>query len=447
MDTQATQNQLRQSVSSLSQLLASTNATLQEREEDGGIAGILSICVNDFRKITVGYGYNFGERLMWAVYHRLIEGLPKRDNVYWLGRNEFVVVLTNVRVAENLQRAIDKTRSLLYPPFSTGDSRLKVRYTMGASLSMNRDIDAGDLLREADQALLDAEQGALEFAVFDLSREKESDDSLVLQTHLETALKENQLSLVYQPKVDFRSRKVVGVEALMRWNSPGLGFVRPDRFIIAAEKTGLIGPMTEWAIRTAVKQYSDWGKYQVPIAVNLSAGVLSDPHLMDLIDRNLEIWSVPKSALALEITETAMMDRPEYCIGVMRQLRDHGLRLSIDDFGTGYSSLAYLKDLPVDELKIDKSFVDHLLTDEDDQKIVAAISGLARSFGLKTVAEGIEDSATFDYLRKLGCNVAQGYYIAKPLPPEEFPQWRLEWAGKTRELLNQQKSLKASVET
>lgn len=446
MSSQATADQLRQSVSSLSLLITNTNENLQLQLDSGeGATGILSISLNDFRRITVSYGYDFGERLMWAVYHRLVEGLPKRDRVYWLGRNEFVIVLTNLRVPENLQRAIDKTRSLLYQPFSTGDSKLTVRYTMGASLSQRSVLNAGDLLREADEALLEAQDTALEYAIFDASRRKEVDDGLVLQSHLESALRDNQLSLVYQPKVDFRTRRVTSVEALMRWHSPELGHVLPDKFIIAAEKTGMIGPMTEWAIRTAVKQYSDWGRFKVPIAVNLSAEVLSDPHLLDLIDRSLEIWSVPKAALTLEITETAMMNRPEHCIGVMKQLRDHGLRLSIDDFGTGYSSLAYLKDLPVDELKIDKSFVDNLLTDEDDRKIVSAVSSLARNFDLKTVAEGVEDHETFEYLRKLGCNVAQGYYIAKPMPPEEFPQWRIEWANKTRELVEQQKKRQATA--
>ena len=155
--------------------------------------------------------------------------------------------------------------------------------------------------------MLKAQQGVLEFALFDENSVVAQDSEMAIQSNLEVALERGEFSLVYQPKVEFQSRRVVGVEALMRWNSPDLGFVRPDKFIIAAEQTGFIGPMTEWAIRAAVKQYAGWGKLRVPVAVNLSAGVLSDPHLLDLIDRALEIWSAPKSALSLEITETAMM--------------------------------------------------------------------------------------------------------------------------------------------
>lgn len=420
-------------VSPVTSVVEDINNNLQGQLGGKGITGVLTIQINDFRRINVSYGYAYGERLMAAVYHRLQEGLPKRDKVYWLGRGEFVVVLTNLRIPQNLMRAIDKVRDLLYPPFSTGTSKLKVRFTMGATTSLGRRLKASMLLNEADQAMLKAEQSVLEYAVFDEALIVEQGKELEIQSNLEMGLEKGEFSLVYQPKVEFQTSRIVGVEALMRWNSSELGVIRPDHFIIAAEQTGFIGPLTEWAIRTAVKQYSTWGDLRVPVAVNLSAGVLSDPHLLDLIDRALEIWSVPKSALSLEITETAMMDRPEQCIGVMRQLRDHGLRLSIDDFGTGYSSLAYLKDLPVDELKIDKSFVDNLLTDKGDQKIVAAVTSLASNFGLKTVAEGIEDSDTFEYLRKLGCVVAQGYYISRPLPPEEFPTWSVLWGRKAKD--------------
>lgn len=433
MRVQESSSGQRFNVSSVTRLFEDINDNLSSQSDGQGITGILAISVNNFRRINVGYGYAYGERLMGAVFHRLQDGLPKRDRVYWLGRNEFVVVLTNLRIPQNLIRAIDKVRELLYPPFSTGSSKLKVRYAMGATTSSGRFVNASTLMREADQALLQSRQSMLEFAVFDGNSMVEKEDSLAIQSNLELALEREELSLVYQPKVEFQTSKVVGVEALMRWNSPELGFVPPDQFILAAEQTGLIAPITEWAIKTAVKQYNDWGELGVPVAVNLSAGVLTDPHLLALIDRALEIWGVPKSALSLEITETAMMGNAESSINVMKQLREHGLRLSIDDFGTGYSSMAYLKDLPVDELKIDKSFVDNLLTDKGDQKIVSAVSNLARNFGLKTVAEGIEDFETFEYLRKLGCVIAQGYYISRPLPADEFPTWRVLWEQKTKD--------------
>ncbi len=386
--------------------------------------GVVVLSVNDFRGINIAYGYEFGELLMTAVFQRLTDGLPKRDLVFRRGRNEFVIVLTALICAENLKLALQKISTLLFPPFSAGRARLRLKTTIGATVSSQREVTAQNLLQEADQALLNARAAYKERHIHDISVPLlESSNDLALQMHLEYALERKELHLVYQPKVDLRTRRVIGVEALSRWENPTLGFVPPDKFIVAAEKSGMISKLTEWAIKTAVKQYQDWGPHAVPIAVNLSPGVLGDPHLVDLISSPLSIWNMPKEALSLEVTETAVMESPEDCLGALEKLSGFGLSLSIDDFGTGYSSLAYLKKLPVKELKIDKSFIDNILTDRGDQKIVNAVVNLARSLGLKTVVEGIEDEKTYDLVGKMGCTVGQGYYISRPLKPQDFVEW------------------------
>lgn len=386
--------------------------------------GVVVLSVNDFRHINIAYGYEFGERLMVAVLQRLQEGLPKRDAVFRHGSSDFVIILTALLSAENLMLALEKIKVLLFPPFSAGRARLRLKTTIGATVSARREgLNGQTLLQEADQALLDARFRYQERLIHDVSQPLESSNDLAIQMHLEYALERNELHLEYQPKVDLRTRRVVGVEALSRWVNPTLGFVPPDKFIISAEKSGMISKLTEWAIKTAVKQYQDWGDHAVPIAVNLSPGVLGNPHLVDLISSPMSIWNMPKDALSLEVTETAVMENPDDCLTSLKKLSDFGLSLSVDDFGTGYSSLAYLKRLPVKELKIDKSFVDHILTDRGDQKIVDAVVNLARSLGLKTVVEGIEHEEQFNLLAKMGCTVAQGYYISRPMKAEDFTGW------------------------
>ncbi len=410
-------------LSNVQDVLATITANLAQQEGERALTGVLVIGVNDFRTINIPYGYEFGNLLMEAVLARLREGLPARDSIFRLGQGEFVVLLASLPVAESLLRAIDKVKSILFPPFSAGRTRLRVKATLGATVSASRRVSAEELLQEADQALLDARLGHQESAIHEMSKPLGNSDDLAIQMHLEYALERSELHLVYQPKVDFRTRRVIGVEALSRWQNSELGFVPPDKFIVIAERSGMISKLTEWVIKSAVKQYRDWGDHAVPIAVNLSHGVLGDPHLVDIIRSSLSIWGMPKEALCLEVTETAVMENPEACLGALSALRDFGVNLSIDDFGTGYSSLAYLKKLPVKELKIDKSFIDNILTDTGDQKIVSAVLSLARSLGLKTVVEGVETEPVYNYMAKLGCNVAQGYYISRPLKPDDYVRW------------------------
>jgi len=262
--------------------------------------------------------------------------------------------------------------------------------------------------------------------IFDPSLEDEGVASLELQSLLSDALERNELVSVFQPKVDIRTGQVVGVESLARWHSHLLGPVRPDLFIEAAENSGLIGRLTIWTINNAAKQYSLWGEQAVPIAVNLSAAVINSPELQRQLRHALSIWGMPPEALSLEITETAVMEAPAHSMESLRFFADMGIRLALDDFGTGYSSLAYLKMLPVSDLKIDKSFVQNLASDASDRKIVKTIIDMAHNFDLKVIAEGVEDEKGYQILMDMGCDIVQGYLVSKPLKPEHFRKWLLE---------------------
>lgn len=385
--------------------------------------GLVSLEVSQFKRISVTYGYERTQQLLAAIFTRLSSQLPRKDKIFFLGRNEFVIVLVGLKVVDQIHLAINKIRSILADPFVLGDSGLRVRCRLGGTVSSVERMCSSVLLQQADTALLEAQDGNRDSVIFSEPQGEKVVPGLELQAHLEQALDRNELTSVFQPKTELATGKLAGAETLTRWHSKALGHVSPDDFIDAAEKSGLISRLTAWSIHSAAKQYSQWGKYAVPVAVNLSAGILQDPDLMRHIQSALHIWGVPPGALSLEITETAFMQSPEASLAVFQELYGMGIRLSIDDFGTGYSSLSYLKLFPVSELKIDKSFVSHMLKDVSDQKIVKTVADLAHNFDLKVVAEGIEDEKTYDMLLELGCHYAQGYLISKPLTPQQFLPW------------------------
>jgi EAL domain-containing protein (putative c-di-GMP-specific phosphodiesterase class I) len=242
---------------------------------------------------------------------------------------------------------------------------------------------------------------------------------------LNRAIENEQLFLVYQPKIDLRSGKTAGVESLVRWQHPKRGLIPPDQFIPLAERIGFIKPLTLWGLRTALKQTHTWRQHHevVPVSVNLSARMLHEARFADTVKELLDSSGVAAEQLELEITESVIMADPARALEILTQISRMGVRLSIDDFGTGYSSLAYLKKLPVNAVKIDKSFVLHMTEDPNDAQIVRSTIDLAHNLGLKVIAEGVENSAVRDQLMALGCDEAQGYYLSRPLPAAEMTKW------------------------
>ncbi|HET6465417.1 MAG TPA: EAL domain-containing protein, partial [Nitrospiria bacterium] len=248
---------------------------------------------------------------------------------------------------------------------------------------------------------------------------------LALIGELRQAIERDQLFLHYQPKIDLKTRRVIGVEALVRWRHPEHGFVPPDQFIEPAEQTGLIKPLTLWIFNTAKRQQSAWERVGINLlmSVNLSTRNLHDPHFPDQISEILQIAGGKPDRLELEITESAIMADPARALEAITKLRTMGIRFAIDDFGIGYSSLAYLKRLPVDAIKIDKSFVINMIENQNDAVIVRSTIDLAHNLGLKVIAEGIENKAVWDQLAALGCDAAQGYYMCRPIPADELNRW------------------------
>ena len=260
------------------------------------------------------------------------------------------------------------------------------------------------------------------YFVYDAKKDKHTVHRLNLVADLHQALDKGELQLYYQPKLDLQNRMITGVEALMRWQHAERGFVPPDVFIPVMEQSGMISRHTVWALDEAYRQYMQWQQagYALDMSVNLSAYTLRDTKLLEHILSLQEKWNPPAGALVMEVTESAVMGDLDYVSGILSELSGQGVQFSIDDFGTGYSSLSHLKHLPVSELKIDKSFVMEMDSDSDNATIVRSTVDLAHNMGLRVVAEGVETAETLDALGELGCNQAQGYFIARPAPPEEL---------------------------
>jgi EAL domain-containing protein (putative c-di-GMP-specific phosphodiesterase class I) len=274
-----------------------------------------------------------------------------------------------------------------------------------------------------------AKEAGSGYAVYQSEHDRHSPASLALLGELGYAIDNDELVLHYQPKIDLKTGQLTGVEALVRWQHPRVGLIQPDRFVPQAEQTALIQPLGRWVLNAALSQCRAWqiGGVPIPVSVNLSMRDLHDPHLPEAVAAVLERWEVLPGQLMVEITETGIMANPDRAVDVLTRLHNLGVGTAIDDFGAGYSSFRYLKQLPVDELKIDKSFVQNMALDPSDAAIVHASIELGRRLGLTVVAEGVEDEATWRLLASLGCDMAQGYYAARPLPAADFITWLAEY--------------------
>jgi diguanylate cyclase (GGDEF)-like protein len=386
------------------------------RAPDASVA-LLLIDLDRFKEINDTFGHQYGDLLLQLIEPRLRSVLRPDDTVARLGGDEFAVLLTGAdamraeRVARRLLDALDA-------PFDLAGNTLDVGGSIGIAVSPEHATDPDALLRRADIAMYAAKRSSRGLTVYAVEHDQHSPDRLALVGELRRAIDNDELTLYYQPKVDLESGECIGVEALVRWRHPRRGLVAPDQFIPLAEQTGLIRPLSRWVLTAALRQARAWQEedgLEVPIAINLSMRDLHDPDLPDTVAEMLSTWQIPTARIMVEITENGLMADPARALATVTGLRAMGIRIAIDDFGTGYSSLAYLKRLPVDELKIDRSFVRELAADLDDLAIVRSTISLGHDLGLKIVAEGVEDLATLDLLRTLGCDVGQGYHISRPV--------------------------------
>jgi predicted signal transduction protein with EAL and GGDEF domain len=362
--------------------------------------------------------------LLCQLAARLQALLRPTEQLARLGGDEFALLISPCQPGR-LIPAAEHFRAALHEPFAVRGISMTLNATVGIALYPDHGESAGSLLQHAEVAMYQGKQQRSPYALYRPELDRHSLLRLALMSELKGAVEGGQLSLYYQPKLNIQSRSLYGVECLVRWIHPVHGFIPPDEFIPLAEQTGNVCALTRWVVRTAIAQSRLWQEQGLDLktAINISALDLADPGFAGFIAAQLDEHGVAPGNFVVEITESAVMADPELAMGQLQQLCELGVQLSIDDYGTGYSSMAQLKRLPVHELKIDKSFVLDLLSNPDDDIIVRSTIELGHNMGLKIVAEGVETEAVLERLDQLGCDIAQGYLLSKPLPPSAFASW------------------------
>ena len=382
---------------------------------------MLLLDLDRFKEINDTLGHASGDLVLREVGVRLRAGLPDSHTVARLGGDEFAVLVPALPDWDAAVAVGRLVRATLGRPLPVEQLELEVTASMGIVLCPDHGSDPEPLLQRADVAMYQAKKGHTGMEVYAPERDQYSPRRLALVGALRSAIDQRDLTLLYQPKVELRSGRIVAAEALLRWHHPVHGQIPPDEFIPIAESTALIQPLGQLVLETALDQARCWQEAGSPLslAVNLSVRNLLEPNLADRVAALIAKAGVPPATLTLEITESGVMTDPEAAIAMLRGLRHVGVRLSVDDFGTGYSSLSYLKRLPVDEVKLDRSFVLNMTGDVNDAAIDRSTIELAHNLGLQLVAEGVEDQETHELLTALGCDLAQGYHLARPMPADE----------------------------
>jgi len=386
-----------------------------------------------FKDINDTLGHQVGDLLLQQVAARLRSKLRDIDTVARMGGDEFAILLPAV----NEKHATMAARMLLQAlraPFQIEEQSLDIGASIGIALYPDHGVDANILIQRSDVAMYSAKHANSGHAFYDGNNDQHNPTHLMLLGELRHAVEQEQFVLYYQPKVDLKNYQVTGVEALVRWKHPREDLMLPDTFIPLLEQTGLIRSLTPWVLNESLRQGQELQEQGVPITIsmNLSVRDLQDPYLADAFAEQLAALQISPRWLELEITESAVMTEPERALNVLSRLSAMGLRIAIDDFGTGYSSLSYLKKLPVNTIKIDKSFVIGMVRDDNDAAIVHTSVNLAHNLKLEVVAEGVENEETLTRLIELGCDIAQGHYISRPLSAEELSVWlkQSSWALK-----------------
>ncbi|PXW24383.1 sensor domain-containing protein [Paraburkholderia caballeronis] len=399
-------------------------ALVAAQRRERGLA-VVFIDLDGFKNVNDSLGHSIGDELLYVVAERLSRCAGPGDTVARHGGDEFVILMTDEVDEDSLIAWMERARAAISEPVLIGRTELYVGCSMGASVYPQDGDDAETLLKKADVAMYRAkDMGRNTYQFFQPEMNASADARMNLERRLRRALRDGELLLHYQPLVSLRDGRIVGMEALVRWRDPEAGLVPPSQFIPVAEESGLIGSLTEWVLREACRQNKAWQDDGLPparVSVNISATVFQQRDITKLVTGVLDETGLDAGCLELELTESALMRNAEEAVSMLNELHALGVGLAVDDFGTGYSSLSYLKRLPVDRLKIDRSFVSDIGRSGDNETITSAIIALAHSLQLEVIAEGVETSAQFEFLRERACDEMQGYFFAAPLPNDQIP--------------------------
>jgi diguanylate cyclase (GGDEF)-like protein len=409
--------------------LEAIRARLAAREAKLYGIAVLVAYAHQLEQLFESAGPVNAQRMLDELRNRLSQVTRPGDYFARLGDRKFVFVLSNLRNEGHARLAANKLLRAGSEPVSAGGRQATVRLSVGIAMFPAHGRAPEELMQCAETALLEAWKTQQSTVVYAGRRAEELAAGWDLETQLASALEHGDLVLAYQPKLSLPKLEVAGCEALMRWNRPNAGNVPPEIFIDLAEMTGQIDPLTRFAFERAFRQLREWPRSLGPIgvAVNLTPSMVAHPGLVEMVRAAAGACSVGLERLTVEVTENALMADRERSHEVLTRLRELGARVAIDDFGTGHSSLAYLKRIPADELKIDRSFVMNMLADPADARIVEQVVALGHAFGLAAVAEGVESAEIAAKLAAIGCDYAQGFHFAKPLAPQDLPGWARDW--------------------
>ncbi len=392
---------------------------------------LLVLDIHQFGRINIKHGYAAGDSTLQAVAKVLGEVRREGDQVARVGDNQFALILPGVLNSGHAELAAHKIQRLLDVPVYLEHDTIHCVADIGIALFPEHARGADALLAAADEAQRRARLSGQPFCVAQQHADDECSEHWDIEMALEDAIQKSEMRVYFQPKISLVTGKPTGAEALVRWENPFRGIVAPDEFIPIAESTGFIRPLTEWMLNSALRLASEWehpwGRQEV--SVNVPTQILERADFVDTVMSARELWRSEDSRLCIEILEQSFIENIDEVFAKLKGLQDQDVKISIDDFGTGYSSLSYFRDIPADELKIDRSFVAGLLKERDNANIVELIVDLAHRFGLQVVAEGVEDVQTLSALKKLHCDIAQGYFIARPMPAAEYHHWLANYRG------------------
>ena len=399
--------------------------TIRVRRREKKPFALITMDLDRFKEINDSLGHHAGDEVLLHVGNCVRTCLRESDTVARMGGDEFAILLATANDLDGAVAATKKILRVLEEPADIAGQKIEIGASFGIVLYPEHGEEPEGLMRAADAAMYAAKQAHGGYKVYSRDLGQGADDRQTLQGELRHAIAHQELVLYFQPQIDFKSNRINGVEALVRWQHPKHGLLGPDKFIPLAEQTGMIKPLTYYVLRSALRHCEGWQRagLDMSMSVNISAINIQDLEFPDQVAQILKEFSVPPGRLELEITETAVMSEPVRAVECIKKLSALGVLIAIDDFGTGYSSMSYLKELLVAKIKIDKSFVTDMAVNRNDAVIVRSTVELGHNLGLKVVAEGVETQAVWDKLSALGCDDAQGYYMSRPLSADAFAEW------------------------